>query len=119
MAGVVLDGPLGTYYGVAIVTLAMLWVLHRMTYSYYGNALRALREDDVSAAAVGLDVRVLKLSAFAISGGLAGVAGCLQAHITNYISPDMFQLDTSILILTMVVVGGLGTCPAQFWAPAS
>ena len=62
-------------------------------------------------ASVGLDVRSLKFSAFAISGGLAGVAGCLQAHITNYISPDMFQLDTSILILTMVVVGGLGSLP--------
>ena len=73
--------------------------------------MRALREDDVSAASVGLNVRLLKLSAFAISGGLAGVAGCLQAHITNYISPDMFQLDTSILILTMVVVGGLGSLP--------
>ena len=86
-------------------------MLHRLTHSYYGNALRALREDDVSAASVGLDVRLLKLSAFAISGGLAGVAGCLQAHITNYISPDMFQLDTSILVLTMVVVGGLGSLP--------
>ncbi len=111
VGGLVLEGRIGTYYGVAVVTVAAFWVLHRLVHSYYGNALRALREDDVSAASVGLDVRLLKLSAFAISGGLAGVAGCLQAHITNYISPDMFQLDTSILILTMVVVGGLGSLP--------
>ncbi len=111
VGGLVLVGRMGTYYDVALVSLAALWVLYRLTHSYYGNALRALREDDLSAAAAGLDVRALKLSAFAISGALAGVAGCLQAHITNYISPDMFQLDTSILILTMVVVGGLGSLP--------
>jgi branched-chain amino acid transport system permease protein len=109
--GIKADGRLGTYYGIAIVTIGTIWVIHRMVHSYYGNALRSLREDDVSAAAMGLDVRVLKLSAFAISGGLAGVAGSLQAHLIGYISPDMFQLDTSILVLTMVVVGGLGSLP--------
>lgn len=111
IAGLTLDGRLGAYYGVAVVTVAAIWITHRLVHSYYGNALRALREDDVSAAAMGLDVRWLKLSAFAVSGALAGVAGSLQAHLIGYISPDMFQLDTSILILTMVVVGGLGSLP--------
>jgi branched-chain amino acid transport system permease protein len=48
---------------------------------------------------------------FAIGGGLAGVAGCLTAHATRFLGPDMFGLDQSILILTMVVVGGLGSLP--------
>ncbi|HVC62945.1 MAG TPA: branched-chain amino acid ABC transporter permease [Acetobacteraceae bacterium] len=55
--------------------------------------------------------RKLKVGVFALSSGLAGVAGCLTAYSTGFISPDMFQLDQSILILTMVVVGGLGSLP--------
>jgi branched-chain amino acid transport system permease protein len=106
-----LGGRLATYYTVAATMAAIIWVLHRLTHSFYGNALRAMREDDQSTGAMGLNVARLKIGAFAISGALAGVAGCLLAHVTGYISPDMFQLDQSILILTMVVVGGLGSLP--------
>lgn len=111
VAGVRLSGRLGSYYVIAVVSLAALWCLHRLTRSYYGNALRALREDDPSASAMGIETRSLKISVFAIGAGLAGAAGCLTAHSTGFISPDMFGLDQSILILTMVVVGGLGSLP--------
>lgn len=111
VAGVALTGRVGTYYAIAVVSLAALWCLHRLTGSYYGNALRALREDEPSAGAMGIEGRQLKIGVFAISAGLAGAAGCLTAHSTGFISPDMFGLDQSILILTMVVVGGLGSLP--------
>ena len=88
-----------------------MWVVARLTRSPYGTALRALREDEQSASGMGMNVRFAKIGVFAISGGLAGAAGCLLAHSTGYISPDMFGLDQSILILTMVVVGGLGSLP--------
>ena len=106
-----LSGRVATFYTTALVTAGVCWLLHRLTHSFYGNALRALREDDQSTGAMGLNVAALKVGAFAISGGLAGAAGCLLAHATGFISPDMFQLDQSILILTMVVVGGLGSLP--------
>lgn len=106
-----LDPRLGPYYIVAIVATIAIWLTHRLVTSYYGTTLRALREDDVSASAMGINVGWVKLSAFAIGGGFAGVAGSLQAHLVGYISPDMFELNTSILILTMVVVGGLGSVP--------
>ena len=109
--GFPLGSRLGTYYMTVVVMLLILWTLHRLTHSFYGNALRAMREDDQSTGAMGLNVAALKVGAFAISGGLAGAAGCLLAHATGFISPDMFQLDQSILILTMVVVGGLGSLP--------
>lgn len=109
--GVALGTRLGTFYAIAVPALLCVWAVHRLTNSYYGNALRALREDDQSAAAMGIDVRRLKIGAFAISGALAGVAGALLAHSTGFISPDMFRLDESILVLTMVVVGGLGSLP--------
>ena len=102
---------LATYLTVASITVIALWIVHRLTNSPYGNALRALREDDQSANGMGINTSLTKVGAFAISGGLAGAAGCLLAHTTGFISPDMFGLDQSILILTMVVVGGLGSLP--------
>lgn len=93
----------------AAVMVAVLWLVHRLVHSYYGNALRALREDDACADAMGIDVGRLKLQAFAIACALAGVAGALFAHTTGYISPESFRFGESILILSMVVVGGLGS----------
>ncbi len=109
--GIDLSSRLATYYVIAIVSLACVWAIQRLTMSYWGGALRAMREDEPSAAALGIDVRRAKVAAFALSTALAGVAGALLAHSTGYISPDMFGLDQSILILTMVVVGGLGSVP--------
>ena len=106
-----LSGRLGTYYVIAVVTLLVLWGLNRLTGSFYGNALRAMRDDEASAKAMGIHVHRLKIGVFAISGGLAGAAGCLTAQSTGFISPDMFGLDQSILMLTMIVVGGLGSLP--------
>lgn len=111
VAGIAVPGGLGEYYVVAVVALVALWCVARLSCSFYGNALRALREDEASAGAMGLDTRLLKIGVFMVSGALAGVAGCLTAHSTRYISPDMFALDQSIMLLTMVVVGGLGSLP--------
>jgi branched-chain amino acid transport system permease protein len=93
----------------ALVMLAALWLVHRLTHSYYGNSLRALREDDACADAMGIDVARLKLQVFGVACCLAGVAGALFAHTTNYISPESFRFGESILLLSMVVVGGLGS----------
>jgi branched-chain amino acid transport system permease protein len=109
--GLDLGGRLGTFYTIAVVSTGATWIVWRLTHSYYGGALRAVREDDQSAGAMGVNVGRLKLGVCTISGALAGVAGCLLAHSTGFISPDMFGIDESILILTMVVVGGLGSVP--------
>lgn len=111
IAGIDLSGNLGSYLVVAVVMLASLWVLHRLTHSYYGNALRALREDDQCADSMGIDVVRLKGEVFAIACFFAGVAGALWAHTTGYISPNDFRFGESILVLAMIVVGGLGSLP--------
>ena len=103
--------PMQQYLVVAAVAMASLWVLSRLTHSYFGNALRAVREDDQCAAAMGLNVVRLKIVAFGTSCCFAGVAGALLAHTANFISPDQFQFGESINILAMVVVGGLGSVP--------
>lgn len=109
--GADLSAPPATYYAIAVVVLGCVWAIQRLTLSDWGAALRAVREDEPGAATLGIDVRRAKVAAFALSTAFAGVAGALLAHSTGYISPDMFGLDQSILMLTMVVVGGLGSVP--------
>ena len=109
--GVGLGGPLAAYYTVALTVSLSVLVLHRLTHSYYGNALRSLREDDQCADAMGVNVVRLKIEAFAVSAFFAGIAGSLWAHTAGYISPVDFRFTESILVLAMVVVGGLGSLP--------
>jgi len=105
------DTPMQQYLVVAATAALSLWVLSRLTHSYFGNALRAVREDDQCASAMGLNVAQLKIVAFGTSCFFAGIAGALLAHTANFISPDQFQFGESINILAMVVVGGLGSLP--------
>jgi branched-chain amino acid transport system permease protein len=110
--GIELWGFKGMGLSLAVTALAMLatlWVVHRLTHSYYGNSLRALREDDACADAMGIDVARLKLQSFGVACCFAGVAGALFAHTTGYISPESFRFGESILVLSMIVVGGLGS----------
>jgi branched-chain amino acid transport system permease protein len=104
-----LKGTLASMVFVAVMMLGALWVMSRITHSYYGNSLRALREDDACADAMGIDVARLKLESFGVACFFAGVAGALFAHTTGYIGPESFRFGESILILSMVVVGGLGS----------
>lgn len=109
--GFPVKGGLGTYFVVAIVVGASIWALHRLSHSYWGNALRALREDDQCADAMGIDTVRLKIEVFTLSAFFAGLAGALWAYTTGYVSPGDFNFSNSILILAMVVVGGLGSLP--------
>jgi branched-chain amino acid transport system permease protein len=110
--GITLFGAEGMVFSMVVtaaVMLAALWVVHRLMHSYYGNSLRALREDDACADAMGIDVGRLKLQSFGVACCLAGFAGALFAHTTGFISPESFRFGDSILVLSMVVVGGLGS----------
>ena len=114
--GIAIDGlfsasDIVNYYAVALAVVVAVFALGRLTHSYYGNALRAVREDDQCAAAMGLNVVRLKIQSFAVACFFAGVAGALWAHTTGYISPADFRFSESILVLAMIVVGGLGSLP--------
>nr|WP_319247972.1 branched-chain amino acid ABC transporter permease [uncultured Celeribacter sp.] len=109
--GFEIDSDLGIYYVVAAIVAISILILNRLSHSYYGNALRSLREDDQCASAMGINVTALKIQSFVISAFFAGIAGALWAYTTGYISPNDFHFSQSILILTMVVVGGLGSLP--------
>lgn len=101
----------GTFWLVLLISAIGFWLIHRVAHSYFGNALRAMREDDQSIQAMGLSPFRLKAQVLSVSFFFAGVAGALWAHATGYISPSDFKFDQSILVLAMIVVGGLGSLP--------
>ncbi|MFO7171766.1 MAG: branched-chain amino acid ABC transporter permease [Bacillota bacterium] len=92
--------------GLAAFTALVSWWLER---SWAGIALRALRDDEEAAEAMGADTRRFKLLAFVIGTGLAGLAGPIYAVHLGFVSGPDFGFHFSITLLTMAVFGGLGT----------
>lgn len=77
--------------------------------SHFGRVVVALRENELRVDLLGYDSRKYKLAAFAIGGGLAGLAGCLFANWGAFTSPTVFSLTQSALVIIWVLVGGVGT----------
>lgn len=97
------------YYYLALVIAIIVFVLLRnLIGSKFGRNLKALRDDEISSEAMGIDVYRHKIAAFVISTGIAGVAGALYAHYMEFIDPSSFISDESTVILSMVVLGGMG-----------
>ncbi|GAB6152092.1 branched-chain amino acid ABC transporter permease [Desulfosporosinus burensis] len=90
-----------------IVICAMVWLEN----SRNGRAMLAIREDEVASSAVGINTTLYKIQAFAIGAFCAGVGGALFAHTTTFIQPTDFGFLKSIDILSIVVLGGLGSIP--------
>jgi len=74
-----------------------------------GRAFHAVRDQDIAAAVMGIDVGRYKLLSFAVSSALVGLAGALTAHYRLIVTWERFTFDVSILYLTMIIVGGLGS----------
>jgi branched-chain amino acid transport system ATP-binding protein/branched-chain amino acid transport system permease protein len=96
------------YYLVLAAVLASLLLSHRIYQSAVGHALLAVRDDELAAGLLGIDTTAHKVAAFGVAAGLAGLAGSLFAHYLTYISPENFASVESILIVTMLIVGGRG-----------
>jgi ABC-type branched-subunit amino acid transport system permease subunit len=96
--------------------LLLSWVALALTVSFvawitsgsFGRVLRAVRENEIAARALGKDVTRAKVVAFGVASGGAAIAGAFFAHHLQYIDPTSFTFDTSMLVLSMVVIGGTG-----------
>lgn len=109
--GLSLDGDLPFYYFVLFTAGLAFVLLYRLVSSRFGRALVAIRENERRMAAIGYPVYRLKLMAFTLSGGLAGLAGALLANLSLGVTPHSLTWHQSGLLMVMVIIGGSG----YFW----
>jgi branched-chain amino acid transport system permease protein len=108
LAGITL-APVHSYYFVFLACVAAsVFISLRLEDSRIGRAWIAIREDELAAAAMGINTRNVKLLAFAMGASFGGVAGGLFASFQGFVSPESFTLLDSIMVLCMVVLGGMG-----------
>ena len=91
------------------LTILTLVVLRNIISSSFGRCIIAIREDEIAARSMGIDVRFYKTFAFVLGSSFAGLAGVIFAHYLQFISPTNFTFMISINILTMIVLGGIGS----------
>jgi branched-chain amino acid transport system permease protein len=88
-------------------------LMYRITRSRVGRALKAIRDDEVTAQVMGINTTKYKILAFGLGAAFAGAAGSLYGSYIHYIQPKDFGLSASILVLCMVVIGGMGSIPGS------
>jgi len=99
------------YYVIAGATVVVALVCQRMSQSRVGRAWAAIREDELAASCSGIDTFQLKLLAQGVGASIAGLAGAIFAAKQGTITPDSFDFILSVMLLSMVVLGGLGSVP--------
>ena len=93
-------------YGLLALAVLALWLVGR---SRIGRAMEAMREDETAAAVMGVPVRRYKMGVLLASAALAGLAGCLSAHVSSFIGPNEYGFEPAVTILSFALLGGIGT----------
>ena len=100
--------PIPWYYLIVAVLLLSVVLTSRLRTSRIGRAWAAMREDEVAAASMGVNLVTTKLFAFALGASFSGFAGTIWASYLQVIAPEQFRFDVSIFVLVMIILGGLG-----------
>jgi len=105
-AGLAAGSPVALY-ALAVVALGIVaWLAHRLPHTRLGRSFEAIRDSEVAAAAMGIDVARGKVIAFGLSAAAAGFAGAVYAALTGFVAPEDFGLQQALLFFAMVIVGG-------------
>ncbi len=110
----VFDGDRRNYYLVWSCALCCMLLSCNLANSRLGRAFRAIHDAEVAARVLGVNARLLKVQVFALSAAVCALAGSLYAHVMTFIEPATFGFNTSVELLTMVVIGGLGSTYGPF-----
>ena len=108
------DTPAGFYYLAAGVALAVTLLTWNLARRMWGRGLMAIRDNPVTAQAVGVPLLRAKLVVFVFSGVTAGLAGALFASLQSYITPDTFVFDLSLFFFVCIIIGGRGSILGPF-----
>ena len=111
---VVFDNDQSNYYLVWVFTLVVMMLSINLSNSRIGRALRAIHDSEVAARVMGVNARFLKVQIFTVSAVISAVAGSLYAHVMTFIAPASFGFNFSVELLTMIVIGGLGSVYGSF-----
>jgi branched-chain amino acid transport system permease protein len=109
--GLKLSSPGAYYYLILAIAVLTVILSQRLLNSRLGRGLIAVRDDEIAAEAMGVNPTFLKILAFVLGAMIAGVAGSFFASFVHYVNPDNFNYMESVVILTMVVLGGVGSIP--------
>ena len=117
--GIKIDGPLGKYYFCLGFVLVFALLAKNLVRGHIGREWMAMRDMDVAASVIGIRPVYAKLSAFAVSSFIVGVAGALWGfvHLGSW-EPAAFNIDRSFQLLFMVIIGGLGSIMGSFFGAA-
>lgn len=118
LGGITFDSDVKNYYLIWAFTLAVVLFSINLANSRVGRALRAVHDSEVAARVVGVNSRLLKVQIFAMSAVISSLAGSLYAHTMTFVSPASFGFNFSVELLTMVVIGGLGSIYGSFLGAA-
>ena len=118
IGSLIFDNDLNNYYLVWIFTLIVMLLSINLSQSRIGRALRAIHDSEVAARVMGVNAQILKVQIFTVSAVISAIAGSLYAHIMTFISPASFGFNFSVELLTMVVIGGLGSIYGSFLGAA-
>ncbi|MBN2297975.1 MAG: branched-chain amino acid ABC transporter permease, partial [Deltaproteobacteria bacterium] len=105
----VLKSDVSIYYLILVITIIMVVGARNLMKTRVGRAFVAIRDDDIAAEVMGVNLTIYKTMSFAVSAFYAGVAGGLYGFVLSFFDPFAFNLILSIIFLVMVVVGGLGS----------
>src|SRR6202163_4833553 len=106
--GLDFTGPVKYYYFLVLLVIVIIAINLRLQNSRIGRAWEAIREDEVAARAMGINTRNMKLLAFAMGASFGGISGGIFSATQGFISPESFVLVESVMVLSMVVLGGMG-----------
>ncbi|MGE4588915.1 MAG: branched-chain amino acid ABC transporter permease [Acidaminococcaceae bacterium] len=107
--GVTISGRTEFYYLALALAIFTTFFMIKLINSGVGMAMQTVKNDEIAAEAIGIQPRKYKIMAFVVASAFAGMVGCFFASYLSYISPTAFVYNTSMTILTMVVLGGLGS----------
>lgn len=110
----VFDSDIKNYYLVWSFGLGCVLLSVNLANSRIGRAFRAIHDAEVAARVMGVNARLLKVQVFALSAMICAIAGSLYAHVMTFVAPPSFGFNISVELLTMVVIGGLGSIYGSF-----
>ena len=108
----------GLYYLMVVMVAAIAVFCYLIINSKVGRAFISIKEDELASTLMGIKTTRYKVLAFVLSAFISGIAGSFYAHMIRFIEPNSFTFDTSIMIISIVILGGMGTIRGMFLGSA-